>query len=92
MVIRLLDDRTYSSRSLCNERRWTPFCVLPNKKAHQLVGSAKRDVTHTTATVVFNAGYHLFRKRVCIAVHRLAWAIDRDNNTIPAVYVMHRSI
>ena len=29
--------------------------------------------------------YHLFRKLSCIAVHR-------DNNTTPAIYVMHRSI
>ena len=36
--------------------------------------SAKRDLTHLTATVVFNACYHLFRKRSCIPVHRLAWA------------------
>ena len=31
--------------------------------------SAKRDITHPTATVVYNACYHLFRKRSCIAVY-----------------------
>ena len=45
-----------------------------NKKVHQLVGSAMRDVTHPTATVVYNACYHLFRKCSYTTVHRLAWA------------------
>ena len=49
------------------------------------LGSAKRDVTYPIATVVYNICYHLFRKRLFIAV-------DRDNNTTPAIYVMHRSI
>ena len=35
-------------------------------------GSAKRDVTHPTATVVYNVSYHLFRKRSFTTVHRLA--------------------
>ena len=35
--------------------------------------SAERDVTHPTATVVCNTCHHLFRKRSCITMHRLAW-------------------
>ena len=36
--------------------------------------SAKRAVTHPTATVVYNTCYHLFQKRPCMTLHRLAWA------------------
>ena len=36
--------------------------------------SAKRDVSHPTATVVYNACYQFLQKRSCITVHRLAWA------------------
>ena len=35
-------------------------------------GGAKRDVTHSTATVVYNACDHFLRKRSCIT--RFAWA------------------
>ena len=34
-------------------------------------GSAKRDVTLPTATVVYNACYHLLRKRSCTTLYRL---------------------
>ena len=44
--------------------------------------NAKRDVTHHTTTVVYNACFHFLRKRSWITV-------DRDNNTTPAIYVMH---
>ena len=37
-------------------------------------GNATRDVTHPTVTRVYNICYHLFRKRSCLTVHRLAWA------------------
>ena len=36
-------------------------------------GSAKRDVTHPTVTVIYNACYHLFQKHLCVTVCRLAW-------------------
>ena len=42
-----------------------------NKKAHQLWGQCE---TRPTTTVVYNACYHLFRKRSCMTVHRLTWA------------------
>ena len=48
-------------------------------------GSAKRDVTRPTATVVNNTCHNLFRKRSCIT-------IGRDNNRTPAIYVMHESL
>ena len=51
-----------------------------------MVGSAKRDVTHPIATVIYNACYHLFRKHLCITVHRLGHRIDCDNNMTPAIY------
>ena len=35
-------------------------------------GSAKRDNTHPTATVVYNVFYNLFRKRSLITVDLLA--------------------
>ena len=37
-------------------------------------GSAKRDVTHPTATVIYNTCHHLFRKRSYLTVRHLAWA------------------
>ena len=37
-------------------------------------GSAKRDVSHPTATVVNNTCYHFFRKRSCVTLNRLTWA------------------
>ena len=40
-----------------------------NKKAHQLVGQCKTR-RHPTATVVYNACCHLFRKRTFITVYR----------------------
>ena len=51
-------------------------------------GSAKRDFTppsHSDCRIIYPTCYHLSRKRSCIT-------IDRDNNTTPAIYVMHRSI
>ena len=45
-------------------------------------GRAKLDVTHPTATVVYNACYRLFRKRSFITVYRLAWAGELTATTI----------
>ena len=62
-------------------RQWSLHSRLHKTGSHTyLWGSAKRDVTHPTATVVYNTYYHLFRKRSYTAA-------DRDINTPPAVYV-----
>ena len=46
--------------------------------------SAKRDVIHPTVTVVYNACFHLFRKRSCITVCRLVlanWPRQQDDTS-----------
>ena len=57
------DNVTYNKRS----------SVKKTRRPTNWWGSAYCDVTHPTATVIYNACYHWFRKRSCITVHRLAW-------------------
>ena len=66
--------------------------VTTDTKAHQLVGSAKRDVTHPTAIasiILAIACSENVRARPCIDLHG---QVDRNNNTTPDIYVMHRSL
>ena len=46
--------------------------LIKTRKPTNWWGSAKRDVTNPTATVVYNTCYHLFRKCSYMTVHRLA--------------------
>ena len=50
---------------------WPPF---KTRRSTNWWSNAKPDVTHPTATVVYDAGYHLFRKCSCIPMYRLALA------------------
>ena len=50
------------------------FLDIKTRMATDWWGSAKRDVTHPTSNVVYNACYHSFRKRSRVAVYRLAVA------------------
>ena len=47
---------------------------LITRKPTNWWGQCKRDVTHPTATVVYNTSYHLFWKRSFVKWHRLACA------------------
>ena len=51
---------TYLLVTINESRRPTSCCCC-----------AKRDITHPTTTVVYNACYHLLRKRSCITLYRL---------------------
>ena len=67
-----------------------------NKKANQLVrwwGSTNRDDTRRIATVVYNACYHLFRKRLHTLLHLLEYMrLERDTNKKIAICVMSRRL
>ena len=55
------------------------------------MGCAKCDDTHPRGTVVYNACYYLFRKRLCTPMHQRAYShvrLERDSNTKIAIYVM----
>ena len=47
-------------------------------------GTAKRDVTHPTATVVYNICYNLLENVHALPCIESHWRVDRDNNTTPA--------
>ena len=67
--------------------------VRETRKSTNWWGSLKRDVTHPTATFVYNTCYHLFRKRSCMAVHLLALASwPRQQYDTSQLYVLQRSI
>ena len=50
-------------------------------------GSAKRDVIHPRAAVVYNTFYHLFRKHFCTPMH-MRRERDGNSNNKSAIYVM----
>ena len=61
------------------------FVDTENKKAHQLVGCVKRDITHPTMTVVYTIFVIICSENVhvlpCIDWHG---RVDRDNSMTPA--------